>query len=40
MVGDVWGIVVVFVGAVEYHGYDGDNKHNGFAMLVFVKHIC
>ena len=24
----VWGIVVVFVGAVENHGSDGEDKHD------------
>ena len=40
VVGDVWGIVVVFVGAVQDHGCDGEYKHYGFAMLVLVEHVC
>lgn len=40
MIGDVWGIVVEFVGAVEYHGADGENEHDILTMLVSVKYVC
>lgn len=27
MIGDKWGIVIVFIGTVKYNADDGENKH-------------
>ena len=40
VIGDVWYGVIVFVGAVEYHGDDGENQHGCFAVFAPIKCIC
>ena len=40
MIGDVWGVMVVLVGAIEDHGDDGKYQHDGFAVFVLIEYIC
>jgi hypothetical protein len=40
MISDVWGVVIVFVGAIEYHGNDGKYQHDCFTMFALIEHIC
>ena len=40
MIGDIGGIMVVFVGAIENHGDDGEYQHDSFAMFAFIEYFC
>ena len=40
MESDIRGKVVVFVCAVENHTRNGDDKHDGIAILLSVADIC
>ena len=40
MIGDIGGIMVVFVGDIENHGDDGECQHDGFAVFAPIEHIC
>ena len=40
MIGDIWGVVIILVGAIEDHGDDGKYQHDGFAVFVLIEYIC
>ena len=40
MIGDIGGIMIVFVGSIEYHGDDGKYQHDNFSMFALIEHVC
>ena len=40
VIGDIWGVVIILVGAIEDHGDDGKYQHDGFAVFVLIEYIC
>ena len=40
MIGDIWGVVIILVGAIEDYGDDGKYQHDGFAVFVLIEYIC